>query len=93
MEKLKTSFKFDALVKSQFLGFSVIPTKAGIQQNHYLLYAGSVIPDLIRDRHDVPRIFKKPSSLICPQKGKEKIEILRLAFWYYVTGCLAAELL
>jgi hypothetical protein len=37
--------------------FSVIPAKAGIQYLHKILDAGSVIPDLIRDRHDKFGIF------------------------------------
>ncbi|PIP38829.1 MAG: hypothetical protein COX19_10545, partial [Desulfobacterales bacterium CG23_combo_of_CG06-09_8_20_14_all_51_8] len=40
-----------------------IPAKAGIKQFQYVLDAGSVIPDLIRDRHDGIRLFTRASTL------------------------------
>ena len=50
-EKQTSSF-FDKLVTSRVSHFAVIPAKAGIQLILKVLDAGSVIPDLIRDRHD-----------------------------------------
>ena len=47
--------------KKQFI---VIPAKAWIKQFQYVMDAGSVIPDLIRDRHDGIRLFTRASAII-----------------------------
>jgi len=48
----RSTSNIDGPVKSQGFAIRVIPVKAGIQLFQIVLDAGSVIPDLIRDRHD-----------------------------------------
>jgi hypothetical protein len=59
-DRKRTSLKPDKIAKSRFFRFNAILAKAGIQLIQGVLDTESVIPDLIRDRHDGRWTFYGP---------------------------------